>query len=191
MANKGHSDKNFWGEFNHYDERGKKTGYSTPNIWGGFNEYDEHGKKIGETNPNFWGGYNHYDTSGRKTGESDPNAFGGFREYDKNGKRIGSSDPTLFGYRHNDNEGCYIATCVYGSYDCPEVWTLRRFRDNCLRRRALGNLFVKVYYRLSPGLVRHFGKTKWFRKFWKRFLDRFTAALLKNGYEDTPYADGR
>ncbi len=28
--------------------------------------------------------------------------------------------------------GCYIATCVYGSYDCPEVWTLRRFRDDVL-----------------------------------------------------------
>ena len=28
----------------------------------------------------------------------------------------------------NEN-GCYIATCVYGSYDCPQVLTLRRFRD--------------------------------------------------------------
>ena len=27
---------------------------------------------------------------------------------------------------------CYVATAVYGSYDCPEVWTLRRFRDVCL-----------------------------------------------------------
>ena len=28
--------------------------------------------------------------------------------------------------------GCYVATSVYGSYDCPEVWTLRRFRDEVL-----------------------------------------------------------
>lgn len=27
------------------------------------------------------------------------------------------------------SKACYIATSVYGSYDCPEVWTLRRFRD--------------------------------------------------------------
>ena len=27
------------------------------------------------------------------------------------------------------NGACYVATAVYGSYDCPEVWTLRRFRD--------------------------------------------------------------
>lgn len=26
---------------------------------------------------------------------------------------------------NKDSEGCYIATAVYGSYDCPEVWTLR------------------------------------------------------------------
>ena len=28
--------------------------------------------------------------------------------------------------------GCYIATAVYGSYDCPQVWTLRRYRDYTL-----------------------------------------------------------
>ena len=30
--------------------------------------------------------------------------------------------------------GCYVATAVYGSYDCPEIWTLRRFRDKVLAR---------------------------------------------------------
>ncbi len=29
--------------------------------------------------------------------------------------------------QHNESSGCYIATAVYGSYDCPPVWTLRRF----------------------------------------------------------------
>lgn len=29
----------------------------------------------------------------------------------------------------DSEEGCYVATCVYGSYDCPQVWTLRRYRD--------------------------------------------------------------
>ncbi|MDR0918559.1 MAG: hypothetical protein LBM93_04840 [Oscillospiraceae bacterium] len=34
---------------------------------------------------------------------------------------------------NSPNSGrCYIATAVYGSYDCPEVWTLRRFRDYIL-----------------------------------------------------------
>ncbi|MFR9028073.1 MAG: DUF2726 domain-containing protein [Clostridium sp.] len=30
--------------------------------------------------------------------------------------------------------GCYIATAVYGSYDCPQVWVLRRFRDQILEK---------------------------------------------------------
>lgn len=42
--------------------------------------------------------------------------------------------------------GCYIATCVYGSYDCPQVWTLRRYRDNTLAETWYGRLFVHTYY---------------------------------------------
>ena len=29
-------------------------------------------------------------------------------------------------YSNSNSGGCYVATAVYGSYDCPEVWTLRR-----------------------------------------------------------------
>lgn len=54
--------------------------------------------------------------------------------------------------------GCYIATAVYGSYDCPEVWTLRRFRDNTLDRTWYGRAFIRAYYAVSPTLVRWFGQ---------------------------------
>ena len=52
--------------------------------------------------------------------------------------------------------GCYIATAVYGSYDSPPVMTLRRYRDETLARSILGRLFIRIYYRLSPPLARHF-----------------------------------
>ena len=39
--------------------------------------------------------------------------------------------------------GCYIATCVYGSYDCPEVWTLRRYRDYTLDLTWYGRTFIR------------------------------------------------
>ena len=67
--------------------------------------------------------------------------------------------------------GCYIATCVYGSYDCPQVWTLRRYRDNTLASSWYGRLFIKIYYTFSPTVVRLFGKTKWFNKIWRTRLD--------------------
>lgn len=85
--------------------------------------------------------------------------------------------------------GCYVATCVYGSYDCPEVWTLRRYRDYTLDESWLGRLSVKIYYAVSPIMVRWFGKTTWFKKMWKPFLDKMVANLQAKGVEDTPYVD--
>lgn len=85
--------------------------------------------------------------------------------------------------------GCYIATCVYGSYDCPPLWVLRRFRDRILAASWCGRSLIRLYYTVSPFLVRHFGKTAWFRGFFRRFLDRLTAYLKEKGLEDTPYGD--
>ena len=85
--------------------------------------------------------------------------------------------------------GCYVATAVYGSYDCPEVWTLRRFRDNTLRRTWPGRLFIRVYYAISPVVVKHFGKNTWFQNLWKPPLDRMVKHLNEKGVENTPYSD--
>lgn len=87
------------------------------------------------------------------------------------------------------SNGCYIATAVYGSYDCPQVWTLRRFRDYFLRKTWYGRLFVKTYYAISPTAVRLFGKTKWFNFFWKRKLDKMVSNLQEKGFESSPYND--
>lgn len=85
--------------------------------------------------------------------------------------------------------GCYVATAVYGSYDCPQVWTLRRFRDDCLLAHKVGRLLVKVYYAVSPKLIVKFGHIGWLRDFTRNRLDHMVSALQKKGYEDTPYQD--
>lgn len=85
--------------------------------------------------------------------------------------------------------GCYLATCVYGSYDCPQVWTLRRFRDYTLDKTWYGRVFIKCYYAISPTLVKWFGKTNWFKSFWKSKLDRMVADLNRQGIDDTYYCD--
>lgn len=85
--------------------------------------------------------------------------------------------------------GCYIATCVYGSYDCPQVWTLRRFRDGNLRRKWFGRVFIKTYYVVSPTLVKVFGDKKLFRIFCKKSLDNLVSRLKSEGIKDTPYTD--
>ena len=85
--------------------------------------------------------------------------------------------------------GCYIATAVYGSYNCPQVWTLRRFRDNTLDEAWYGRALIKTYYAISPTLVRWFGDTSWFKSFWRKPLDKLVVSLRNKGVEDTPYID--
>lgn len=87
------------------------------------------------------------------------------------------------------SNGCYVATAVYGSYDCPQVWTLRRFRDFTLAETWYGRAFIRTYYAISPTLVKWFGHTEWFKKMWKGKLDRMVANLNAEGVENTPYED--
>ena len=85
--------------------------------------------------------------------------------------------------------GCYIATCVYGSYDCPQVWSLRRFRDDMLKKHWYGRAFIRFYYSISPILVKWFGNKNWFKSFWRSKLDCIVKHLNTNGVADTPYID--
>lgn len=85
--------------------------------------------------------------------------------------------------------GCYVATAVYGSYDCPQVWTLRRYRDYSLAKTWYGRTFIRTYYTISPTLVKWFGNTTWFKKLWRGKLDRMIKKLQAEGIESTPYQD--
>ena len=85
------------------------------------------------------------------------------------------------------SDGCYIATAVYGTYDCPELWVLRRFRDEWLRKSAAGRMAVRVYYAVSPRLVKCFGGSGTVKTLSRNLLDRFVARLKKRGFADTAY----
>lgn len=87
------------------------------------------------------------------------------------------------------SDGCYIATAVYGSYDCPQVWVLRRFRDNTLAKHWYGRVFIYFYYAISPVLVKRFGYTDWFNEICKSRLDCMVKRLKDKGIESTPYKD--
>lgn len=91
--------------------------------------------------------------------------------------------------QEKSTQGCYIATCIYGSYNCPEVWVLRRYRDYKLNKSFIGKLFIKIYYKFSPSVVKIFGNKKWFRNFWKNKLDKKVNKLKSLGYCDFPYSD--
>ncbi|MCM1299798.1 MAG: DUF2726 domain-containing protein [Firmicutes bacterium] len=80
--------------------------------------------------------------------------------------------------------GCYIATCVYGSYDCHNVMVLRNYRDNKLSKSIWGRIFIKTYYKISPQLVKWFGNKNWFKEFWKKRLDKMIEKI-ESKYNNT------
>ena len=102
---------------------------------------------------------------------------------------IKGQDPSYVAPPAAPTSGCYIATAVYGSYDCPEVWTLRRYRDQTLSKTIFGKAFIYVYYSVSPTVVKVFGKTAWFNRFWKKILDKKVSDLRDKGVSATPYVD--
>jgi ribosomal protein L7/L12 len=70
-------------------------------------------------------------------------------------------------------EGCFIATVCYGGYDTPEVIKLRNFRDEVLLKSLPGKIFVKLYYRFSPGISKVVSKSETMKVFIRKyFLDK-------------------
>lgn len=104
-------------------------------------------------------------------------------------KSLREAKKDLSSTNSSNSGGCYVATAVYGSYDCPQVWTLRRFRDYTLAETWYGRAFIRAYYAISPTFVKWFGHTEWFKRLWKGKLDRMVANLNAEGIEDTPYED--
>ena len=84
---------------------------------------------------------------------------------------------------------CYIATCVYKSYDTRELYVLRRYRDKHLRRSFFGRLFIRFYYFNAPIIIKLFGRFNWFNNMAKKRLDKKVKKLIDKGYLDTYYED--
>jgi hypothetical protein len=83
--------------------------------------------------------------------------------------------------RHLDDYGrerCFVATAVYGSYDAPEVLTLRKFRDEVLRKSCAGRAFITLYYRYGPYLARVVKRSATLTHISRACLDGFIISFL-------------
>lgn len=104
----------------------------------------------------------------------------------------GPAQQTLSASTTSDSTGhCYIATAVYGSYDCAQVRVLRRFRDEILANHFLGRSFIHLYYAVSPTLVKWFKNSDFIVNLWRKQLNSLVQRLKEDGIDDAPYTDVR
>jgi hypothetical protein len=73
---------------------------------------------------------------------------------------------------------CFVVTAAFGE-DAPELLAFRAFRDEVLRRSALGSLLERAYYRVGPTLAR--GVRGPLRAPVRGALRRVHAALVRQG----------
>ncbi|HSS21680.1 MAG TPA: CFI-box-CTERM domain-containing protein [Pyrinomonadaceae bacterium] len=87
-------------------------------------------------------------------------------------------DPT-FRAQIPEHSNCYIATAVYGSYDCDEVLTLRAFRDHTLSNYAFGRLFIRIYYEVGPRVANRIASGSITNQAMRLLLNKFVLYLRK------------
>lgn len=75
--------------------------------------------------------------------------------------------------RQGSGEYCYIATMAYGSYNHPQVFKLRLFRDNVLASTKCGRFCIKLYYKVSPHIVHIFKYSPKIHQIIRYLLDKF------------------
>lgn len=74
--------------------------------------------------------------------------------------------------------GCFIATCAYGDPHHPSVEVLRMVRDLHLSSFAAGRMFIRYYYRHSPGVARQLSPHPWARAIVRGVLEIGVRSLL-------------
>jgi len=77
----------------------------------------------------------------------------------------------------DSDSDCFIATAAYGSALEPNVVALRQFRDQYLRRTALGRAFIRFYYQYSPPIAAVIAQHEWLRYLVRMLLTPLVLAI--------------
>jgi tetratricopeptide (TPR) repeat protein len=78
-----------------------------------------------------------------------------------------------------DQEGCFIATAAYGDYDNSYVLIFRNYRDDVLKKRYLGRIFISLYYKISPPIAVLIKRSEILKKITRKILLPLSSILNK------------
>lgn len=139
----------------HYDNNGNRVGSSVSD--GTFTrELDGHGNLRGYSTKN--GNWTtNYDKSLNKTGYSHSNGSSD-SHYDSSYNSTGSSSNSGSSDSGSSSGGCFLSTACSNGIglpdNCPELQSLRIFRDTYLNNTQDGKNLIKEYYQIAPGILK-------------------------------------
>jgi hypothetical protein len=82
------------------------------------------------------------------------------------------------------SEGCYIASVCYGDEFAREVLILKSYRDDVLSKSFFGNIFIKIYYCISPKIAHYLQNKFIINKFIREIvLDKIVHKVNKRKIE--------
>jgi hypothetical protein len=83
----------------------------------------------------------------------------------------------------NQQSGCFVATAVYGNYQCAEVRMFRQYRDEVLSRSLIGRAMIRLYYNVGPHLAALISTHPIRKKVCRHVLDRVLSHMRRIGIE--------
>lgn len=76
---------------------------------------------------------------------------------------------------------CFVASAAFAEQPhAVELFWLRRYRDEVLRKTPLGRQLIRVYYRSSPPLAKWIGSSQLKSRLARRLITKITEHLKKN-----------
>ena len=91
------------------------------------------------------------------------------------------------GSKGKDNGGCYLTTACVTSRGlpdtCPELQTLRAFRDDVLAHMPGGKNEIEEYYQMAPDIVAAINRRKDAAEIWNRVYDELVQPCVRMSHE--------
>jgi len=85
----------------------------------------------------------------------------------------------LLGFEDAIKTKCFIANAVFNSPQAYEILLLQKYRDEILSKNLCGQLFITLYYLISPPIARVVSKNILLKQFFKSIINKIVIYIEK------------